>query len=75
MNETGREFILLGLGGPHLVEEATARGWTLWSVTGEREGRDEFTHGWSGCDPGQIYFRESVPSPVSSGEERQTQIQ
>lgn len=55
----GKEFACIGFGGEWLVDEAARQGWNLWSVTGEREGRDEFTQGWSGCDPCQIYFREN----------------
>jgi hypothetical protein len=58
-SSVGKSFTMIGFGGPRLRERVKAEGLVLWSVSQAKGHPDEFTHGWSGCDPGQLYFVEN----------------
>jgi hypothetical protein len=68
-SSVGKSFTMIGFGGPRLRERVKAEGLVLWSVSKAKGHPDEFTHGWSGCDPGQLYFVENAkhihPEPTT----------
>lgn len=62
-SSVGKSFTMIGFGGPRLRERVKTEGLVLWSISQAKGYPDEFTRGWSGCDPGQLYFVENAYSP------------
>jgi hypothetical protein len=55
----GKTFTLIGYGCSALVKRTKEEGLILWSVCVYGDDGSEFTRGWSGCDPKQLYFLEN----------------
>jgi hypothetical protein len=55
----GKTFTLIGYGRTALVKRTKDEGLILWSICNYSGDGDEFTRGWSGCDPKQLYFLEN----------------
>lgn len=61
-SSVGKSFTMIGYGGPRLRKRVKTERLVLWSISQAKGCPDEFTYGWSGRDPGQLYFVENAES-------------